>query len=339
MTDWDCRGSQERRHGMRKLLTYCLASALLITVCFHAGIATGKELKAVCFLPKHHPLAVMTLEWVKRINEYCQGELRINYLGGPEVIPPLEQVEALRRDVVQITFNPTAYYQSIFPEGAAFTLSKLTPWEERRPGGFHEFMVERHKRINAMYLGRCVHSPFYLWLKEPVKTPGELRGSRLRSTALYDRFMKALGAVPVTISVAGTYDALRQGVVVGTGWPLVGARYLRWTEFCKYVIDHPFYNQDTTILMNLATWNSLEKTLQNKIINLTAWYEPYMVGYFDSSIATEWNELAKTGVRRIRFSSPDAKIYLDRAYEAEWDALEEEVPDLIFKLRKVTQYW
>jgi TRAP-type C4-dicarboxylate transport system substrate-binding protein len=323
---------------MRRLLIYTFILVVLFFFSFQTATARERELKAVCFLPRNHPLAAMTVEWVKRINEYCRGELRINYLGGPEVISPLDQVEALRKGIVQVTFNPTAYYQSIFPEGVAFTLSKLTPWEERRPGGFYDFMVSRHKRINAMYLGRCMHSPFYLWLKEPVRTPADLNGRRLRTTALYDRFMRAVGAIPVSISMTETYTALKQGTVEGTGWPLMGARYLGWTEICKYIIDHPFYNQNITILMNYSSWLRLPRALQEKIQNLTAWYEPYMVGYFDSSIATEWKEVQKIGVKRIRFSSPDAKLYLDAAYDAEWRALEEKVPDLVPHLRRVTGY-
>ncbi len=323
---------------MKRLLICILTVALLLAFSLHTAMAKEKELKAVCSLPKNHPLAAMTVEWVNRITDYCQGELRIKYLGGSEVIPPLEQVEALRKGVVQVTFSPTAYYQSIFPEGVAFTLSKLTPWEERRPGGFYDFMVERHQKIGVMYLGRWLHSPFYLWLKDPVKNPKDLDGRKLRTTALYDRFMKALGAVPVTISPSETYTALDRGTVEGAGGPLLDVRQLGWTELCKYVIDHPFYNQNRTILMNLDSWNSLPHDLQEKIQNLTAWFEPYMVGYFDSAMVTEWKEVEKTGMNKIHFAPSDVKFYLDTAYGVEWKALEEKVPDLVPRLKKLTEY-
>ena len=322
---------------MRRLLSCVLIVSILVAFSFHTAIALEKQLKAVCFLPKNHPLVAMTIEWTNRINAYCEGELRINYVGGPEVIPGLEQVEALRKGVVQVTFSPAAYYQSIFPEGVSFTLSKLTPWEERRPGGFYDFMVERHKKIDVMYIGRWLHGPFYLWLKDPVRTPRDLKGRKLRTTALYDRFMKALEAIPVTISMPETYTALERGTVEGSGWPLMGPRQFGWTEVCKYVIDHPFYNQNTTILMNLDTWNSFPSPLQEKIKNLTAWFEPYMVGYFDKAIEMEWTEVEKAGVKRIRFSPSDAKFYLDTAYEVEWKALEQKVPDLVPLLRKLTE--
>ena len=60
-----------------------------------------------------------------------------------------------------------------------------------------------------------------------------------------------------------------------------------------------------------------------------------MVGYFDSASASEWKDLEKAGVKRIKFSPKDEKYYLDTAYEVEWEALAEKVPDLIPELRRV----
>ncbi len=323
---------------MRKLLIYSMA-AVLIPLSFSGPARTQeKVLKAVSSLPKNHPLAVMTVEWVKRINEYCLGELRIEYLEGLDVIPRREQMETLRKGAVQVAFSDTSDYQSILPEAVAFTLSKLTPWEERRPGGFYDFMVERHERINTVYLGRWLHGPYYLWLKDPVNAPKDLRGRKIRTVPLYDRFMRALETIPIPITLIETHAALQSGTVEGAAWTIMGTRQLRWTDICKSVIDHPFYNQNRTILMNLDTWKSFPQSLQEKIRNITAWFEPYMVGYFDRAIATEWEEVEKTGVKRIRFSPSDAKSYVDRAYEAEWEALEEKVPDLTPLLRKLAEF-
>jgi TRAP-type C4-dicarboxylate transport system substrate-binding protein len=324
---------------MKKAL-FCISMVALVSLfCLQPAIAKEKEFKAVAFLPKNHPYVAMANEWVNRINDACKGELKINFVGGPEVIPGLEQVEALRTGVVQVTFSVTAYYQSRMPEGVAFELSKFTPWECRKPGGFFDFFVKAHKeKVNAMFIGQWLHSPFYIWLKDPVKTPEDLKGRKLRTTALYDRFLKALGAVPVTINVTEVYTALKRGTVEGAGWPLLGLKQFGWTEVIKYLIDHPFYNTNSTILMNLDSWNSLSPSLQKKIMDITIEYEPFMHSYFESAMQSEWKELEKEGVKKIKFSPPDAKRYLDTAYEVEWEALEQKVPDLIPTLRKICGY-
>ncbi|NIQ38757.1 MAG: hypothetical protein GTN81_09220 [Proteobacteria bacterium] len=323
---------------MRRFPCIAMVVTVLLVLLVHAALAAEKELQAVSLLPKNHPLAIMIAEWVNRINDYCQGELRVKYLGGPEVIPPQEQIKALREGLVQITFSRTTDYEPFLPEAIAIPLSKITPWEERRPGGFYDLMVERHRTINTVYLGRWLHGPSYIWLKDNARTPGELKGRKLQISAPYGRFMTALETVPVPISIAETSTALKNGIVEGAGWPLLGVRELGWTETLKYVIDHPFYTQNRTILMNLDTWTGLPQSLQEKIRNITAWFEPYMVGYFDSAISMEWREFQKAGGKKIRFSSSDAKSFLDTAYDVEWKALEEKAPGLVPLLRKLTAY-
>ena len=325
---------------MKRVFFWSLMVTLSAALCLGIPtLASAKEmeLKAICFIPKNHPLVSQTLVWTDRVNEACKGMLNINYIGGPEIVPGLQQLEAVRKGkMVQVIFYPTAYYQSTFPEGVAFTLSRLTPWEERAPGGFYDFMVERHKGIGVMYIGRWLHSPFYLWSKKDVETLDDLKGMKMRTTALYDRFMKRMGIVPVQIKPADTYTGLERGTVEGFGWPLMGARDKGWTEVCKYIIDHPFYNQNTLILMNLDSWNAIPKKVQEEIISLTADFERDMVAHFEKAIAAEWKKLDDIGVKRITFSPAEAKTYLDAAYDVEWQELNKKVPDLIPQLKKVT---
>ena len=119
-------------------------------------------------------------------------------------------------------------------------------------------MVERHKKINMMFLGTWLYDPFYLYTKKAVSKLDDLKGLKLRTAAKYDKMMKKLGIVPVTIEFGETYTGLQRGVVEGFGWPTIGPREWGWLENVKYVIDIPFYaRQNTFFLMNLDTWNKL----------------------------------------------------------------------------------
>ncbi|MEW6261919.1 MAG: TRAP transporter substrate-binding protein DctP [Thermodesulfobacteriota bacterium] len=314
---------------------------LLLVVCLGlicAGIAQAQEttLKGVCFLPKNNALASQTIVWVDQINKELKGKLQINYVGGPEAIPGLQLAEAVRNGVVDVGFAPTAYYQNILPEGVAFTLSKLSPAEERKAGGFYDWMVKAHEKINSMYLGRWLWSPFYLWTKPEVKSIDNLKGLKMRTAALYDRFMKALGMAPVTIASPDTYTALERGTVDGFGWPLLGAREQGWTRVVKNVVDHPFYNQNCTILVNLDKWKTIPADVQKKMAAITAAFEPKMVDHFKKLNEDEWKELEKGGVKRIKFAAAEAKKYLDLAYQVEWDELAKKVPDQIKQLKTIT---
>lgn len=294
-------------------------------------------LRAVGFIATNHPLMAQTQVWVDEINTALKGKVKVNYIGGPEVMQALQQTEAVSKGIIDITFNPTAFYQSAFPEAGAFILSRKSVTEEREPGGFYDYMVERHEQLNVRYIGRSLWSPFYLWTTTPVSSLDELKGKKMRTTALYDRFMRALGVAPVTIPEADTYSALEGGTVDGFGWPAAGPRQRGWTKVVNHVIDLPFFGSNNiVILMNLDKWKSLPPDVQQEIERVTAEFEPKMVEYFKQAEAAEWAELDAIGVKRIRFSEAENKQYIDTAYQVEWDNLATRVPERIDDLRRVT---
>src|SRR5712675_949785 len=114
-----------------------------------SGAHAQSTLKAISFIPKNDPVLAMANTWVSEVNSKLSGKVRINYVGGPEVITRFQQVEALRTGVIDIIFVPSGDYQDQVPTSPAFVLSKLSPSEERR-SGFYDFMIEEHaKKLNA----------------------------------------------------------------------------------------------------------------------------------------------------------------------------------------------
>ena len=113
------------------------------------------------------------------------------------------------------------------------------------------------------YIGRVQYGDFYLWVKKKPKTLADLKGLKMRTGSLYDKFMRKLGMVPVNINAPETYTALEQGTVDGLGWPVFGVKKLGWARQVKYVIDLPFYGASNVIaLMNLKKWKALPPDVQ-----------------------------------------------------------------------------
>ena len=217
-----------------------------------AAAAQEVTLRAVSFVPKNHPVMVQANVWVSTINEALKGKLRVNYVGGPEVIGRYEQLAAIRNGVLDIALSVTADFQDEMPEVSAFTLSKISPSEERA-NGFAALMEKTMEKVNARYIGRIQYGPFYLWTKKKPEKLADLRGLKMRTGSLYDKMMRELGMVPVTINQPETYTALEQGTVDGLGWPVFGVRSIGWTRQVKFVIDLPFYGPSNMVaVMNLA---------------------------------------------------------------------------------------
>ncbi len=297
------------------------------------------ELKGVSFLPKDHRLCAMIPVWIDKVNAELKDSIKITWLGGPEVMPPFEQPEAVRKGIFQIGFLPAAYYTGILPEGDTISLSKYDFKKEREKGGVFDYFVERHKKINMMLLGTWLYDPFYLYVKKQVNGLEDLKGSKMRTAAKYDKMMLKLGMVPVTVQFGETYTALQRGVVDGFGWSTIGPREWGWLEYCKFVIDIPFYTrQNTFILVNLDVWSKLPKKVQDRLVDITIKYEPEMKAYFEKEISKEKQEMEKIGVKRIKFSAADTKKYLDTANEAFLEDLEKKVPDEVKTLRRLMGY-
>ena len=247
-----------------------------------------------------------------------------------------QQLNAVRTGVVDVTLSVTADLQDELPEVSAFTLSKLGPAEERK-SGFYDMMVKSIEKMNARYIGRVQIGGFYLWTKKKPEKLADLRGLKMRTGSLYDKMMRELGMVPVTINQPETYTALEQGTVDGLGWPVFGVRSIGWTRHAKFVIDLPFYGSSNMIaMMNLDKWKKLPPDLQKIIVDTTAEYEPKMVKYFQDEEQKEWKELDKL-VTRVKFSDAENKKFLNTAYEVEWAAIAKRVsPEMLTRLKKVS---
>jgi TRAP-type transport system periplasmic protein len=324
---------------MKRIAACSLVLFFVALICATGSLAQSVELKAVSFLPKDHRLCAMIPKWIDSVNTDLKDTVKINWLGGPEVMQAFDQPEAVKKGIFQIGFMPAAYYGGLLPAADAISLSKYDFKKEREPGGVYDFFIEMHKKINMMLLGTWLYDPFYLYAKKPVKGIDELKGLKMRTAAKYDKMMLKLGMVPVTVQFGETYTALQRGVVDGFGWSSLGPKEWGWLEFAKNVIDIPFYaRQNTLILMNLDTWNKLPKPAQEKLVTISAKFEPEMQAYFEKQIEAEKKDTEKIGVQRIKFSDADTKKFLDVANDAFWEDLEKKSPEETKALKKLLGY-
>ena len=310
--------------------------AFAAAVVSSSAASAQATMRAISFIPKNDPVLAMANAWVNEVNSKLGGKLRINYIGGPEVITRFQQIEALRTGVIDVAFPPTGDYQDQLPTSPSFVLSKLSPSQERSDG-FYDFMVAEHAtKLNVRYIGRVQVSPFYLWTKKETKTLADLSGLKMRSGVLYDRMMREFGMVPVTINAPEVYTALQSGIVDGFGWPVIGPLKRGWLDSVKYVIDLPFYPASNVVaLMNLDKWKALPPETQDALIKLTADFEPRMAKHFNDANEAEWTAIGNK-VTKVKFSDAENRRYLDTAYNVEWTALQDRAPDAVAKLRTVT---
>ncbi len=296
-------------------------------------------LKAVGFLPTNHGTMKGFGMYVDMLNEASKGELTIDWLGGPEVIPGREQMEAMRTGVVDMIGNPTAYYASDLPEGKALNLSQIMPWEERERG-FNDLMVELHKKIDVYFLGRFRFEPgpaFFFFTNKRIESLEDYRGMKFRSVATYKPLMDELGIVPIAVDLTEIYNAMDRGLV--DAWGATPSTCLRFNlhEVTKYVNTPGFYSPNTSILLSLDTWNKLPKHLQDLMIetHIKAVRGP-IYEYYQDAYDKTWQEMIDSGIEVNELPPAEAERFLDVAYSSYWKSIEEaSTPEMVAKLKEM----
>jgi len=296
------------------------------------------ELKAISFMPDYDPTVMCFLPLIDKINERAKGELVIRYVGGPEAIPGFEQFEAVRTGVVDMALIFEGYYGDRVTGLPITHLTDITPWEERE-SGYHDLRVEILKEHNIYYLGKGISTGFWfsIGVNKRIDTPWDLAGQKIRVSPPYMPLMKALGATGVVLPMPDVYPALERGVVDGFMWACIGIVDFGWNEVTKYLLAPRFYNANNENLMNLDTWNSLPKHLQDLMMQCQMEIEREMSSAVVDKAWEERQRMIDGGMELIEFSSADTEAVLELSYNVAWKAVMEKVqpPELGPKLKEV----
>ena len=305
------------------------------------GMATAETftLKAVTAWPKtaseYKAFTTFTDLAEQMVSKKYPGELKIQYIGGPEAVKTPDQVQACQRGMVDMVFTTNAYYVSLLPEVDALKLSYFTPSEERKSGAW-AFMNDLHeKRIGIYYLARLgLGTKFHLYLKKPIKS-ADLKGLNIRVSPMYLQAIKGLGGNPVVIPPTEVYAALERNVVDGYCWPAVGIRDWGWQKHTQFVVDPGFYNVPNPLLVNLKTWNQLPQKLRVLLTEAAVEAEKRVVANFEELAKQERPILIKEGVQVIDLPPAEKEKFLNVAYDEGWKDIITKSPQIGPKLKEL----
>jgi len=333
---------------MSKKTLLCITVALSICLflgvsSFNATQAEAKKMtiKAISGWGKNHTgVAGDYLPYIKRANEMLQkkypGEFEIKYIGGPEVIPTMDQPEALRMGTVDMYYGTAAYYAGLAPAANCSKLSQLTSQEEKDVGADAIFDKIHREKLNATYLGALGSQlPFQLYTIKKVTSLDQLKGLRIRTSAMYVDFLKALGTTPIATKPGDVYQALERGVVDGFMWPLFTIRSWGWHEVTKYVVGPGFYKVSHPLLVNANKWDQIPKHIQAVLMEALRLEVIVIDSRTAEEITNEYKLLKKAGLEIIEFSRTDTKKYFDMAYAEGWKGQLKMESENTAKLRKL----
>jgi TRAP-type C4-dicarboxylate transport system substrate-binding protein len=288
-----------------------------------------------------HKLFIGVGEFAKRVNEKANGELVIDVLGGPSVMPTQEQGPALQDGVVDMGAFYGGWIGEQVPILSLMSLSPLT-MQEQRDVGIYDLVDEESRKGGMFMIGPWRIFPrntghFYMYVSEKVEHPWELAEHNLTIATFSGMrpWVEALGMSVALMPPADRYSAMERGVAQGAANSVESGASFSYWEVVPYWIDHGVENINHYLVVNLDKWNSLPAHLQQLLINTRMEMEPELQAITVKAQDEAKAALLANGMEAITFSDPDRDWYMNLDYEARWKDAYERYPDLAPKYQSI----
>jgi TRAP-type C4-dicarboxylate transport system substrate-binding protein len=324
---------------MKKVLVATtMALAVSLPVFSTPQLANAQEvtLKLVSMLPKKTAIGGTFNGFINRLNEKLKGEFKIDWRGGPEVVPQFKQPNTVRIGAIDMTLTSPSYANGILNVSGAANYSNKQ-YAEIKSTGYLDYMTKLHAAKGLVYVGELPVSKlrFHIFLKEPIKTLSDFKGMKIRVFPAIAPAMKALGANPIVLPMTAIYTSMERGVVAGfvTGVAGVAKQFKGLT---KAYVDEGFYRATFHLLANPKSWAKVPAATQAKIIEFVRTTEPATYeASWDARLTDGYEALKKDGVKAVKFSAAETEKFKKAVHSAAWAAVKKKAPKEGAKLQKM----
>ena len=239
------------------------------TLTLSANVLSADTYKWITFKPQGAGDAqAVTTQWlVDQFAERTGGKHKIEVFWGGSVAATGEIPDALAAGVGDFGDIVTPYFPDAMPLNNAVGFFIPQPMNTQEVGEAMEEWHASHPEFVQELASQNLHAfgfrpleDYGLLCKEPVKSMADLAGKRIRSYGFaYPALIEAMGATPVSITTADTYEALERSIIDCTPIGPALARGWKYDEVAKYYVDMPIGASFGHLLaMNLDSYNGLD---------------------------------------------------------------------------------
>ncbi|WP_439143520.1 TRAP transporter substrate-binding protein [Planktotalea sp.] len=259
-----------------KIIKGMLGSAAALAITASGAFAQEVTLKLHQFLPAQANVPKLVLDvWADKVEADSDGRIKIDrfpsmQLGGS----PPELLDQAIDGVADITWTVVGYTPGRFPSTEVFELPFMVE-DARAASCAYWTMFEEHMKdtefAGVKILGTWVHGPGMFHTADPVETPSDLEGMKIRGgSRLVNQLLELAGATPVGMPVPAVSEALSKGVIDGTTIPWEVTASLKVPELVENHTEFEgpaLYNLTFVMAMNQDVFDGLPADLQAVIDN------------------------------------------------------------------------
>jgi TRAP-type transport system periplasmic protein len=254
--------------------------------------------------------------WADEVEKRTGGKVKIQ-TGWSEAFGKVaEMPDLVRTGAVQMAALAPGYYAKQLPLWECLSAMPFVTydpavtvrvvWELYRSfPAMEEELVKNN--IKYLYIGAL--NPYKFLSAKPIRTLSDMEGVKVRSWGtMVPVALKAVKAVPVSISVADAYDAFARGTVdvqVGPADMQVGQG---WHELAKYM-THVNLNSPLAAsgAINLDYWKTLPPDIQKVMIEVGKEHEKIIAQMLKDTEERAFDTMKKKGIEFIDFRSEREK--------------------------------
>ena len=280
-----------------------LMLAAVLTVLFTATVpvkakAADVTLSYANFPPASTFVCVQMERWKEEVEKRTNGAVKVDTYPGGTLLNARNMLRGVRMGQADIGCVSLAYHPGVFPVMGVTEL----------PVGFTSSTVaslatyDLYAKLQPKELSKVkvltmfTSAPSSLMTKTPVKSIADLKGMEIRGAGMASQVLDKLGAVPVSMPMPETPEALQKGLVKGVLTSLEVLKDMNFAEYCPYQTVTNFQVYPFAVIMNMKKWNSLpedvKKTLDDLARDQAEWTGKYMDNHVKNALA--WTK-EKTG--------------------------------------------
>ncbi|MDX1810293.1 MAG: TRAP transporter substrate-binding protein DctP [Sulfurospirillaceae bacterium] len=281
----------------------------------------------------------------KDIEKRTHGAIKVQVLFSGEGVGTAGLFGAAKTGLIEMIAPFQAMNAGEFPAGVV---------ELGLPGGtndpvklhklFHEdgwgkILKKAYASQGLVWLEPYIQPAVYIITKKPIKSVKDFQGLKIRAPGAYGKFLRNLGASPVSLAWSEIYTSLATGVIDGSiGSNMIDHRDGNHEEVAKYMYRLPEAGaQVLPILVNKAAWDKLSPKLQKEVYAATVDHAKEQLTKSRKWESEALAEMIKKGLKWSPKPSAADKAAWKKAGAGLWDEYSKKGPyckELIDVLRK-----
>ncbi|MDV7341203.1 TRAP transporter substrate-binding protein [Terasakiella sp. A23] len=201
----------------------------------------------------------------KNIEEMTDGQVKVQVLYSGEGVGTAGLLSAVKSGLVTMGAPFQSMHAGELPAGVVEIglpggtddPAKLQDLFQNQ--GWDKILTKAYGSQGMMWLEPYIQPAVYVLTKKPINSIADFKGLKIRAPGAYGKFLRNLGASPVSLAWSEIYTSLATGVIDGSiGSNMIDHRDGNHVEVAKYMYRLPLAGaQVLPIVVNRNAWNKL----------------------------------------------------------------------------------